>query len=299
MSTSLPHLRPGPVPATLFAPPSAEAGLLLRLFPSLVAPDHERGGPISRLGRMLVISPFTQLCFVSFDLQAFAFLVFHRRWISLWGHGLFMTTGTMFGLAALARIPVGAGGDAGTLAALLLIVWYAALAVPRGLWAWLATMAGVLASLWWLSRTGVVQAFDPLLGVVASALLVAWSHIPEAELPPRVGDPWRWRTARDWLGEPDLPWTNRLYRAVRLALFFVWGPLNEAWATPRLLPYAWLVLMMRLGYAPDLRARLRRWADEAIASGNPAVDYVGTGGGTFLAPPCGPRPPPHGEIVVG
>jgi hypothetical protein len=63
------------------------------------------------------------------------------------------------------------------------------------------------------------------------------------------------------------------------------GAVSESWASLRLMPYGWLILMMRLGYAPERRAELYEWAERAWATGNPALDFVGTGGGTFLAAP--------------
>jgi hypothetical protein len=50
------------------------------------------------------------------------------------------------------------------------------------------------------------------------------------------------------------------------------------------MPYNWLMLMMRLGYAPQRRAQLQDWAERAWATGQPALDFVGSGGGAFLQP---------------
>ena len=64
---------------------------------------------------------------------------------------------------------------------------------------------------------------------------------------------------------------------------FPMGLLNETVAFPRVYPYFVLLLLMRLGYAPKARALLRDRVARAQASGNPAIDYVGIGGGTPLS----------------
>ena len=93
--------QPGSLPARVFAPPSGEARFLLRRVPWLVSPHEGRPGLVARFLLMVMVAPMTQLTFVSFDLQAFLFLVFHRRWAALLGHGVFMTTENLFILAAL------------------------------------------------------------------------------------------------------------------------------------------------------------------------------------------------------
>jgi hypothetical protein len=62
------------------------------------------------------------------------------------------------------------------------------------------------------------------------------------------------------------------------------GIVAESWASLRVMHYNWLLVMMRLGYAPARYAELRGWAERAWATGHPALDFVGSGGGTFLAP---------------
>ena len=101
-------------------------------------------------------------------------------------------------------------------------------------------------------------------------------------LPPRTADRWRWVPLRDYLMAPELRPGTRALRLGHLTLISVLGTVAEAWASLRLMPYNWLLLMMRLGYAKERYAELQGWAERAWATGNPALDYVGTGGGTFL-----------------
>lgn len=79
-------------------------------------------------------------------------------------------------------------------------------------------------------------------------------------------------------------------RAGHLAAQLVFGTVDELVASPRLLPVLLLDLLWRAGYAPQRRAALTAWATQAITSGNPALDYIGTGGGTPLRVPLDPLP---------
>jgi hypothetical protein len=89
-------------------------------------------------------------------------------------------------------------------------------------------------------------------------------------------------SVRDYVLAPGLRSSTRALRAGHLVIVAVLGIAAEAWASLRLMPYNWLLLMMRLGYAPERHAELRGWSERAWATGNPALDFVGTGGGTFL-----------------
>jgi hypothetical protein len=73
-----------------------------------------------------------------------------------------------------------------------------------------------------------------------------------------------------------------LQNGARVALFLVWGTLNEWWAAMRLLPYNVLWLLFRAGYAKPVRDRVLGNVRRALDSGNPALDYVGVGGATML-----------------
>jgi hypothetical protein len=134
--------------------------------------------------------------------------------------------------------------------------------------------AGWVAGAAWVDR--------PLVWALGSALVVAASHAPEPFLPPRTVEGNRWRSIREYVLEsPDLS-TSRWLRALRVALFSLWGTLDELWASPRLVPYGVLLLMFRAGYRPDLSASYEEWVRRAWASKNPALDFVGIGGGAYL-----------------
>ncbi|MFO0609561.1 MAG: hypothetical protein U0324_40735 [Polyangiales bacterium] len=274
--------------AELFCEPSGEALRLLRWLGPLTTPTDGRGPLPLRALRHALVAPFTQLTLVSFDLQMFLFDVFHTSVGARVGHFVGMAGVNLFAMAIAARA---AGSPWGGVAyAAVLLAWYAAVAHSRRLWLWWAAtvplVGALLAGAAWLSaRDGRTLA----LGFAASGAVISFSHLFEPRLPPRVGDPFRWTTPRTYvlgpLGERGAAATAA--RALFLGSYVVLGWLNELWAAPRLLPYNLLRLLMAAGYAPALRAVLDERARRAWASGNPALDYVGIGGGTFLAPPGG------------
>jgi hypothetical protein len=73
-----------------------------------------------------------------------------------------------------------------------------------------------------------------------------------------------------------------LRRAGQLAAQAAFGTVDEIVASPRLLPVLLLELLWLLGYDPVRRAAWRTLSARAIASGNPALDYIGIGGPTPL-----------------
>ncbi len=276
----------------MYAPPSQEARFLLRHLPGLVSPPGGKPGRLAGLVLMVLVAPMTQLTFVSFNLQSFLFLVFHRKWPARMGHGVFMTTENLFILAflrqfVLAQTPFGAL-DGGLAYALLLLVWYGVVAWQERLLLWWAVMVPVVGALYLLSGPVLAQMATLGLpvwsGIFASAFLIAASHAPESALPPRASDPQRWLSIPAFVMAPGLGLLQRLGRALRIPLLLALGALDECWAAPRLMSYNYLMILMRFGYAPDLARKLNGWCDDAWKSGNPALDYVGTGGGTFLTP---------------
>ena len=117
--------------------------------------------------------------------------------------------------------------------------------------------------------------------MVGCAAVIAVSHGPERRLPPRVTGSDTWLSFREFLGG-EMPWRTRSWRVLLIAVQPVSGTVNEFVASPRLMPFGVLMLMFRLGYRPDVHTRLREHVRLATGSGNPALDYVGIGGGTRL-----------------
>ncbi|MFN7145317.1 MAG: hypothetical protein ACK4YP_16205, partial [Myxococcota bacterium] len=298
--------------AELFLEPSAEARFLTRHLGWLIAPAPGERGWLSAAVLTFLVAPYTQLTFFSYDLQAFLYEVFHSHRVTRLGHFVFMLAVNFFVLVALvplapgphptAHAPLAPGLTGATLYAGVLLAWYAALAAKTGFWALAGVMAPVVAALCvgahaWYGLTFTLdpaaRSFlaptplhaNPWLGMTGSAFLIALSHGAEPRLPPRVTECDEWRSLREYvLGRPheELGAGRRAIRATRVVLQLLYGTVDEWWASPRLMPYTFLMLMFRCGYRPADHARLRALVERAEASGNPALDYVGTGGGTHL-----------------
>jgi len=297
------YLRPEQgVEAEMFVAPSKEAQFLLKHVPWLVSPPDKSGSALSRFIRMTMVAPFTQMTFVSFDLQAFLFGVFHQSIVAQTGHFLFMVAVNFFLMVGLSSFDVGPITAAHVFTAGLLL-WYGVVARSVGLWAWFLVSVLCTAALFpaspaycgaflipgapWYAPSPL--AANPWLGMAASAFLIAMSHAPEPMLPPRAAEKLVWRSVPSFVFGPPGQRHSIARIALnggRTAMFTVWGTLDEWWASPRLMPYNFLMVMFRFGYAPARRAELQRHVQRALASGNPALDYVGIGGGTFMQLPA-------------
>lgn len=301
--------------AEMFVPPSDEATRLVKHLGWLVAPADGKGGLLSRAIGVMVVAPFTQFTFFSYDLQAFLYEIFHTRIWARLGHFVFMPVVNFSVMVALAQLRVGPHpashtlewlpASGATVYGLVLLLWYALMAAHTRMWLWWVAMVPVVAALTMganalygqtfvldpAARTWyapVAFAFNPFLWMAVGAFLIALSHAPEPRLPPRVTQSRKWQSVPDYVlgprGQRVSPGTACV-RAARVALQSLWGTLDEWWASPRLMPYGFLLLMFKAGYQPQRKAELDAYVRKAIASGNPALDYVGIGGGTFLRQP--------------
>jgi hypothetical protein len=125
---------------------------------------------------------------------------------------------------------------------------------------------------------------SPVTWMLLGSLLQAGSHALEP-LPPRVSRSRYWVPVREYvLGPPGSRHRagQVLRRCAHLAAQAVFGTIDELVASPRLLPVLLLDWLWRAGHRPQQSASYRGMAAAAIASGNPAPDYIGTGGPTPL-----------------
>jgi hypothetical protein len=257
-----------------------------------LAPNPGEDRALWRGARNLVVAPFTQLTFVSFDLQMFLFDVFHTSRAARLGHGVGMTGVTTFTMA-LAVTAMGTPWG-GVLVAIGLLAWYGVVAFTTRLPLWWAVTVGLMGALVALA-VGLAASLPPLgllVGLLGSGAVVSLSHAFEPYFPPRAGHPLKWVLLREFLlgtRQERLPLSTVARRFGRVAAYAFIGWVNELWASPRLLPYNVLRLMLAAGYAPELRAALDDRARRAWASGNPALDFVGIGGGAFLPAADAPR----------
>ena len=290
------HHLPG-VPAEIWVEPTAQQWAWARRFPRAFAPrPEEERGLAAWFGRATVV-PSTNVTYLSLQYQSYLNDIFHLRWPARAVHFVCMPVITALVLAALHPLQVGGvhGSLVGTIA---LAAWWLIWAVRERLVGW-----GVACTAWagaiyagavaLASSSSLAPTFapagapslTPLAWALGLAFVQAASHAPEPRLPPRVTRSPHWiGTTAYLLGHADAPRTlgARAVRLLHLIEVGVYGPIDELIASPRLAPIQVLEVMWLLGYAPATRAAWKALSARAIASGNPAIDYIGTGGGTTL-----------------
>ncbi len=263
-----------------YAPLSAEHRFWVRLFPSFLAPSREPGGLLAAVHGALVV-PNVLFVTVSAEYQTYLAVIFHRSWLARIGHILCVPLGVVLLIATAARLAPSLGLAVG----ITLSVLWTAVGVLHRRPLWATVNAGVGAAL-----TALGLAYPPgwvhpawlMLGVAA---LQAGSHATESHVPPRANGAAQWID----LGEA----LRGSFGALGAIRSWLCGTFDEWWATPRLVHVGTLLFLFRCGYAPELRERLLGYARDAIASGDPALDYIGEGGGSYVDPTTfEPRPRP-------
>lgn len=277
--------RPG-VPAEIWVEPSPQQWFWARTFPRWFAPrPEEERGFAAWFGRATVV-PSTNVTFLSLQFQSYLNDIFHLRWPARAVHFVCMPIITALLLAALHPLELGPV-RASQLGAVLLAGWWLVWGVRERLVAWGLVSAGWAAALYAAGAALASTTIAPLPWILGLSFVQAASHAPEPRLPPRVTRSPRWIGTRDYLvGTGDAARTlgARARRLLHLVEVSIYGPIDELIASPRLAPIQLLELMWLAGYAPATRRRWKALSARAIASGNPAIDYIGTGGGTTLCP---------------
>ncbi|HEY0706703.1 MAG TPA: hypothetical protein VGG33_07900 [Polyangia bacterium] len=283
-------------PREMYAPPSREQLFWARRLAWLLAPSG-RPSALARAWGVMAVAPFAHITFLSVPYQAYLYDVFHLTKNARFWHQLCMPLNNLMIMVALGSLTV-AGVNAASLYAVLLLGWYLAQAIVSRLVLWGLVMIPLVGALYLgagVFREATATAGwleSPFLWMALLSFAQAFSHITEPRLPPRVTGGPHWKTVREFLaGEPPAvgqPAGGQLIRLVRLAAQVVWGTVAEFWASPRLFPYGVLVQMRRLGYGRTSLDPLSEMVRRAVASGQPAVDYIGSGGGAFLPVPAAP-----------
>jgi hypothetical protein len=294
------YLRPSDgLDAQIWVAPSRGQLFWLRHAPSLFGPVPDRDGRLARWWAIATVTPGTNVTILNLPYQAYLNMVFHRTWLARLGHAVCMPVIVVALLAVWCPLRLGAVPalpglavplNASLPAAGVLAVWWLAWAVKeRDPW-WavaallLATGLYAAANAAYALRAGTQPAVWALVG----SLLQAASHAMEP-LPPRVTRSARWVGVREYVwGPPGVrhrPGTVAR-RAGHLAAQLAFGTVDELVASPRLLPVLLLHLMWLAGHNSRRRTELTALARKAIASGNAALDYIGTGGPTALRLPA-------------
>ena len=272
--------------AAMWVPPSRGQLFWLRFAPALFAPARGTGRGLVRWWALATVTPSTNVTGLNLVYQSYLNHIFHRTRLARAGHAVCMPV-IVTALVAL-LFPV----HAILPAAIALAAWWAYWAVKERDPVWGGCGIALAAALYPLAqalgRLGAAEhspLAQPWAWVLIAGALQAGSHILEP-LPPRVTRSVHWiapgavpaRAAR-----PPQPGGHRGCAALaQLAAQAIFGTVDEIVASPRLLPVLLLELLFLFGHHPARRAAWRALSAQAIASGNPALDYIGTGGPTPL-----------------
>jgi hypothetical protein len=284
--------------AQIWVAPSRGHLFWLRHAPTLFGPPPDRGNRLARWWGIATVTPGTNVTILNLPYQAYLNMVFHRTWLARLGHAVCMPVIVTALLAVWCPLRLGSAPalpglavpvNASLPAAAVLAAWWLTWAVKERDARWgvacLVLAAGLYAAanVAFALRAGA----QPAVWALAGSLLQAASHALEP-LPPRVTRSTRWIGVGEYLrGAPGARHRPRavLRRTGHLAAQVGFGTLDELVASPRLLPVLLLHLLWLAGHGGSRRAELTALARRAIASGNAALDYIGTGGATALRLP--------------
>ena len=288
--------------AEIWVRPSRGHLFWLRHLPSMFGADPRASGPLARWWGIATVTPATNVTGLNLRYQAYLNLVFHRTRLARVGHAICMPLIVAAALAALCPVRLGSWSalpglalpvNASLPAAIGLAAWWAVWAVKERDAVWgmcavaFAAALYALANVAYLGRPEAGVLGSPVAWMLLGSLVQAGSHILEP-LPPRVSRSPYWIPVREYvLGPPHARYGAAVVarRCGQLAAQTVFGTVDELIASPRLLPVLLLEWLWRAGHRPQQRVTYRALAADAIASGNPALDYIGTGGPTPLRVP--------------
>lgn len=291
----------------------------MRAVPWLFAPRDGRGHWIARALGMVLVVPLTIFTPLSLTYQAYLNRIFHRSLAARVGHSALIPVTTWLVMLASASLvgarPIGHALDAHNLflfngAAIVAIVlgaYYVTWAILERDVVWGVTLAALVFGMWIGANTqfALTHADDPdapfyaawraphnpWMWMAITSLGQALSHLPEPDLPPRLNGTHDWVPLRAYLLGPlaksSHPATQQscVGRCARMISHFFFGPVDEWIAAPRLLPVYVLEGLWCLGHRRERRDAIHALADASLARGNPALDYIGTGGGRYLPLP--------------
>lgn len=277
---------PQPQPPRRFASDTREERLWRRVCPRLFAPG-ERPGWFVRLVRHITVTPLAFVTLRNVDYQIYLNQILHTAPATWLGHLVCIPINVALLFYALA---VYVGPGAALVLFGLLAGWYVSMAATMRSSAWALVAVAVLAGLCGAGLVGARVAAplgawaSPAAWILVVSMLQAYSHLCEAHVPPRANFERHWLPLREFLwGKPELSIGQRLLKLAWMPIGGVWGTFDEWYSSAKLLPFYLLELMWMFGYRPEQRAKHRSRSLASVASGDPALDWVGVGGGASVA----------------
>jgi hypothetical protein len=288
--------RPTPGRPRRFVAETKEERLWRRGLPGLFAP--ERATALTKLVNHIGVTPLAHVTLLNLDYQIYLNKILHTSAGTWLGHVVLIpiNVGLLFYALAI-YAPFSGGGFAlngGLVLLVLLTTWYAAMAARLRNPLWGGVVLAVLAGLWLLANECARLAtsagaelpiyFSPILLMLAVSLLLSASHLFERNVPPRANFERGWKPVHEfvWGDSEPLPLPRRVLRLAWTPIGATWGTIDEWWASTKLLPLYVLEIMWACGYKREQRDRHRATSLLALASGDPALDWVGVGGGASV-----------------
>ncbi len=266
------------VDAEIFVPPSREQWFWVEKLPSLFAPTPGRESAFARWYAVFTVVPSTNVTNFSLQYQSYLNDIFHTTWVARLGHAVAMPCIVTL-MLMIARVLLGEWA-AVTVASVFALWWLVWARLERDV-VWGGALLLLAASVYGVSRALSAAGVSPWPWLAVFAAIQMLSHTPEL-LPPRVSRSPYWVPVPEYLMSGGL--ATGLRRALQIAIQFVYGAIAETLASPRLVCVLVLELLWVLGHRPEQRAAFKEASRKALASGNPALDYIGSGGATTLRP---------------
>ena len=264
------------IEAELFVPPSREQWFWVRKAGWLFAPAPGQESRLARWFGIFTVVPSTNVTNFSLRYQSYLNDIFHTTPVARIGHAVAMPCIVI--LLSLAVHTLGGEMVAVLFQAGLTVWWLSWAAIERD-WVWGLALALFSALVWLASSTLAAHAVAPWLPLAACAAIQMLSHVLEP-LPPRVSRLSYWTSVRAHLTRGSL--RQRLLRIQHVVGQMVFGAIAEILASPRLICVIVLELLWLCGHRSEMKAEWKAASRKAVASGNPALDYIGVGGATPL-----------------
>ncbi len=271
------------VPAELFVEPSPEQWFWARKVSWLFAPKANDRNAFARWYQTFTVVPSTNVTNLSLQYQSYLNDIFHTTWIARAGHTIAMPGIVIFIALTIRTL----GGESVAIAFQVgLTLWWLAWAFIERDVVWGLALSMLSAGIWFTASALAVHDVSPWLPLLGFAALQTLSHTPEP-LPPRVNRSAVWVPLWSYL--ISCSWRQRLQRAGYVIETIVYGFIAETLASPRLICVVVLEVLWACGHRPQQRAEWKALSRKAIASGNPALDYIGVGGSTTLNAQASPN----------
>jgi hypothetical protein len=265
----------------MWAEPSLEQRFLMSYLRMMFAPAPSQAESVfTRFLNLVLVTPSTH--FTNFSLQYQLYLndVFHRTWLARITHAI---TVPLVVVLMVVSIHVMYGERTAFVFNALFGLWWVLWAIIERDIAWGTIMCILGVSIWRAAQAFIASKLDPFSPMAVLVLAQTLSHSNEPMMPPRMsGSPTAW-------GPPArIQFRGRTFidgvrKATWLSFLILCGCLNEWISCPRLIAVIAFDILSFFGWREERSREWKSLSRRAIQSGNPAIDFIGVGGGASLS----------------